>query len=195
MRSDDAKKFGTKQNFQKFQACEISYHDNFFRLALDSLLAKTKFNKEIKSAATELVKEAVADIMSEFEEKLTSNISINQEVIGKLRNVQLQVMFLDEALNNSFIDKLYEELHFDETMSFFELHRAMVSYYFKVRYERKTSWKKALNRKNPNVIEYFVDRNILGTIFRHFFLFYLTTHLSSPQLVLMSSISLRSGSC
>lgn len=165
--TENAETYGSKQSYQRFQTCVEVLRESYLKLALASLLAKIKFNKEIQDAAEEFVVEVVdyyANAIDQeetlsYEEELTKH-----EVILKLRNVQLQVMFLDEMLNDSIIEKLYAEVNFDDTMTFIELQLAMESYYLKAHNERESSWVKALDRKNDENVRYLVEENILGTL-------------------------------
>lgn len=177
---------GIQQNRQRFETCIYKPRAFSFQLAIDSLLAKEKFNKELQNVAKEFIMEAVVDFTSEIKMLKTSTDRqelVKQELIEKLQNIQLQVMFLDEVLNDSIIDKLYDEPDFDETMSLFDLELAMEAFYHKFNCERSSSLIRTLNRKVGAGLEYFVEENILGAIFIFLLIFHNLTSFAVPKLL------------
>lgn len=165
----EAKELGTKQSFQRFEHCLHLPHDDYsFRLALSSLLAKKKFNVATERAARKLISEAVNDYVSELEEKNTFNRKadefIKQELINKLKSVEMSVMFHEEVRNDAIIEKIYEDVNGNETMSFIEMQIEMDSFDQKIRNEKETSWIVSLNHKSSKDVKYFANENILGKL-------------------------------
>lgn len=156
-----AKQRGTKQSFQRFETCIQSLESHSFDFALEALLAKTYFSETTQNVVREFVSDAVKDYWNGIEAYKVDDkhAHVKRELLQKLENVQLAVMFQDEVLNDTIIDGIYEDFNGNETMSFFEMKIAVSSFNRKLQSVKKSNW---ISTIRPTKIKYLFDENILG---------------------------------
>lgn len=160
----DAELRGTKQARQRFHQC-ISTIEEVMRPAMEALAAQKYFDVNTKRAATELVKEAVADVITEIKkaEELNENEDVRKKIIQKLENLNLSVMYQDEILIQQKIENIYEELSIDGSEPLLDMLIAMSKHHQKLMVESNSGWMKRVEKFTQSFrITYFLDENALS---------------------------------
>lgn len=161
----DAQDRGTKQDFQRFEQCIIFIEMNV-QPALQALFATKYFDEETQHAAKELTMEVVRDIIAEVKVmKKIEDEDYRKKLVRHLNNIKLSVMFPDDALNQTIVDEMYEELEVNlNYQSYIELHIALKKHNDKIINAEKTTWIRRTDKLIPSFasINYFWDENVLS---------------------------------
>lgn len=109
--------FGSKRSQQRFEVC-IGYIQSDMFPALEALLARKYYNKDLQKAARDFTEEAIADVIAEIKSLVKVNDDVKTKIVDKLSTMNLLVAFPAEVLNQTEISNLYGELEFDGSESF-----------------------------------------------------------------------------
>lgn len=161
----DAQDRGTKQDFQRFEQC-INFAEKHVQPALQALFAKKYFDEATQLAAKQLIMEVVRDVIDEVKVmKKIDDEDYRKKLIRHLSNMKISVMFPDEALNQTIIDEMYDELNVNLNYhSHLELHIALKKHHDKIVAAEKTTWIRRVDKLIPSFafINYFWDENVLS---------------------------------
>lgn len=113
----DKNYYGIKRSYQRFEECISHLQVNMYPV-LQSLLARKYYNATIQDAAREFALEAVTNYIDKFKTLEEINEVVMKKIIEKLSTVKLLVMFPDDVLNQTKVEKFYEHVKFNETQSF-----------------------------------------------------------------------------
>lgn len=162
-RKQDSVKYGTIKSVQRFESCIVLLW-LYKKVALDAMTAEHYFNKEAQDSATTFAMEALADVVDVIDKEIDDEEAKNG-VIAKLKSAKFSMMSPDEILDHSKIDEFYEDFDVDSSESLLRLHLGMERHYQKLVAEKKSSWKKKLNRLVEGYTpSYLTDENVLGKI-------------------------------
>lgn len=175
---------GAKRAKQRFEQC-LEFLELNMRPALDALSSVEFYDQAVQKSATELVEMTVSDAVEYISQIETVDQEIRISIIDKLKSAKLWVMFPDNILNLTKIDRLYSELDFKGPESLIELSLKIQLHTWKLQLKPQQSWIRILhtiiNEFSPS---YFPDENILSE-YEHVFL------SSNNQLCLCADIPVR----
>lgn len=165
---EEKKLRGGERSFQRFEQC-IRLLTTNAPLAIKALEAKYLFDPEIQKSAADLAAETIRDYRDQVVQKITDE-KIRNWILGKIDSVKLVVMFPDEVLNISKINKLYEDLAVTGTEPFIKLYAELVFHRSRVRRESNDSWiqvwSNLLGEDDTDV--YDKEANIICKVFYRF---------------------------
>lgn len=135
------------------------------RSAMEALSAKKYYDEDTKRATTELINEAVADVVNKIKvaKELKNNEDAREKIIKKLKTMKLSVMFPDEILDQKKIEEMYDELNIDGSESLVDMTNAMFKHFRKLFVETNSNWMKRVEKFTQEFpITYFLDENTLS---------------------------------
>lgn len=153
---------GEKRVGQRFEQCLIFFR-SFMQPALEAMQAATFYDESVHKSATELVKLAVAEFIEEIDKNEDLSVEKKYFVIEKLKSAKVWVMFPDDILNLTKIERLYDELDFEGSESLDELSTKIDIHYRRSRLQPHDNWVHILYTViYQERVTYFPDLNILS---------------------------------
>lgn len=155
---------GAKRSFQRFEQC-IQILNVYATPAQKALEAQHLFDPKIQKAVTELAEEAIRDFRDATDWTMEDDV-LRLNILRKIDDIELIVMFPEEVLNISKINEIYDDLELNGTESLVKMWIGIRKHSRRIEMGGKDSWSRDLLRKlRQNGIKYDTDTNILSESF------------------------------
>lgn len=114
----EAEESGTTRSHQRFEQC-IKILESSMQPAMQAMFARKYFSEDIQKAVEPFIRDALDDVMS------TTGAKLHRETadphISHLRSLKLIIMFHEDILNETFVERIYKNLSISESQPLFAM--------------------------------------------------------------------------